>query len=68
MPNSLRDFRAYSNNIPSSGINQILADFVAAGRSSGTLNIGSAGNGAPTGQGLIDKATLTGRSWTVTTN
>lgn len=33
-----------------------------------TLELGSAGNAAPTGQGLLDKATLIAAGWTVDTN
>jgi len=38
---------------------------VAAGASGGTLNLGV--NALPIGQGIIDKATLISRGWSVTT-
>ena len=66
--NTLSTFSASTNQLPAAAINAILADFVAAGRSGGTLTLGGAGNAAPTGQGLTDKATLSGAGWTVTTN
>ena len=61
-------FTAASNLLTASAINAILADFVAAGGAGGTLNLGGTGNAAPTGQGILDKATLIGRGWGVTTN
>ena len=68
--NTLGDFRAQVNNLSSTAVNTILADFVAANRTTGTrtLNIGGAGNATPNGQGLTDKSTLISRGWTVTTN
>lgn len=68
--NTLDIFTANINQLPSSAVNDILAAFVAANRTTGTriLNLGGAGNSAPTGQGLVDKATLISRGWTVTTN
>lgn len=70
VPASLGNFQAQNNQLPAAAVNAILAAFVAAGRSAGTrvLNLGGTGNAAPTGQGIIDKATLEGRGWTVTTN
>ena len=67
---TLGNFQAQDNQLPADTINALLAAFVAAGRNSGTcgLNLGGTGNAAPTGQGLIDKATLISRGWTVTTN
>lgn len=68
--NTLGDFQAQNNDLPSSAVNAILAAFVAANRTTGTriLNLGGTGNAAPTGQGITDKATLISRGWTVTTN
>ena len=66
--NTLSTFNASTNQLPAAAINAILADFVAAGRVGGTIMLNGTGNAAPTGQGLIDKATLTGLGWTVTTN
>ena len=70
VPASLGNFQAQNNQLPAAAVNAILAAFVAAGRSTGTrvLDLGGTGNAAPTGQGIIDKATLEGRGWTVTTN
>jgi len=68
VPASLSDFRASTNQLSSTAVNKILAAFVAINRINGILQIAGAGNGAPTGQGLTDKATLIGRGWTVTTN
>jgi hypothetical protein len=64
------EFQAQTNQLPSTAVNAILAAFVAANRTSGTriLNLGGTGNAAPTGQGLTDKQTLIDRGWTVTTN
>jgi hypothetical protein len=68
--NTLGDFYAQNNQLNVSGVNNILSAFVAANRTTGArvLNLGGIGNAAPTGQGIIDKATLTGRGWTVITN
>lgn len=61
------DFRG--NAMPSSNINGILAACVAQGVPGGILQLEGGTNGAPTGQGIVDKATLiTVNSWTVTTN
>ena len=72
VPASLGNFRAETNNLPQTAVDTILAAFVAAGRTSAsgtvTLNLGGAGNAAPSAAGLTDKATLQSRGWTVTTN
>ena len=68
VPVSLKTFRANSNQLTATAVNAILADFVAAGATNGTLNLGDPGNAAPTGQGLTDKQTLLSRGWSVTTN
>jgi len=69
--NSLEDFQAQNNQLTSTAVNDILAAFVAAGRTSanGTciLNLGGTGNAAPTGQGLVDKQTLLDRGWRTAT-
>jgi hypothetical protein len=69
---TLGRFLAQNNQLPSTAVNAILAAFVAAGRTDSdgdcVLNLGGTGNGAPTGQGITDKATLVSRGWTVTTN
>jgi hypothetical protein len=66
----LGTFLAQNNLLSSSAVNNILAAFVAANKTTGTctLNLGGTGNAAPTGQGITDKATLVSRGWTVTTN
>jgi hypothetical protein len=68
--NTLGTFQAQVNQLTSAAVNAILAAFVAANKTTGTriLNLGGVGNGAPTGQGITDKATLISRGWTVTTN
>ena len=68
VPTSLLFFRAEYNQLTVTAVNAILADFVAAGALSGTLNLAGFGNAAPTGQGLTDKQTLLSRGWSVTTN
>lgn len=67
---NLGNFIANNNLLSSSAVNGILAEFVAANKTTGTriLNLGGNGNAAPTGQGLIDKQILIDRGWTVTTN
>lgn len=78
--NTVGQFEAHFNQLPSSSINNILSAFVAAGRTTGNatsitpgfnsciINLGGVANGLPTGQGITDKATLISRGWTVTTN
>lgn len=68
--NTLDTFRADSNLLTTTAVNNILAAFVSANRTTGNrvLNLGGSGNAAPTGQGLIDKSSLLGVGWTVTTN
>lgn len=68
--NTVSNFAASNNSLTSSAVNKILAALVAAGRQGNTgdiVNIGGGNNSAPTGQGLIDKATLISRSWSVIT-
>ncbi|MDP2136365.1 MAG: hypothetical protein Q8J74_00790 [Candidatus Didemnitutus sp.] len=62
--------------IPSANVNAILALLVSLDGTNGTtlwgsgktITINGGTNGAPTGQGLTDKATLQGRGATITTN
>lgn len=49
-------------------VNHILARAVAAGMTSGTINLFGGTNSAPTGQGILDAATLTTAGVAVTTN
>ena len=65
---TLLDFKANNNNLSATAVNAILAAFVAAGSSNGTLYIGGTGNAAPTGQGITDKNTLLSRGWDARTN
>ena len=68
---SCHDFYAQYNSFPAASINAILADVAngIAGRpSGGVLAINGTGNAAPTGQGITDKATITARPWTCSTN
>ena len=73
--NTLGDFQAQNNQLTSGSVNEILAAFVAAARTTGTpvasgtciLNLGGAGNFRPVGQGITDVTTLRNRGWTVTT-
>ena len=67
---TLGDFQAQDNLLTEAAVDAILADFVAANKTTGTrvLNIGGTGNATPSATGLTDKATLVSRGWTVTTN
>lgn len=68
---TINTFQAQNNSLSEDSVNNILAAFVAAGRtiSAGVclLKLEGGANAAPTGQGLNDKATLISRGWTVTT-
>jgi hypothetical protein len=69
--NTVGDFQAQNNFLTSGAVNAILSSFVSASKADGTriLNLGGAGNAAPVGQGIIDKAFLISPlGWTVTTN
>jgi len=70
LPATLGYITLINNLLSASAVNTLLADVVAAGRTTGTrtLSVGGTGNAAPTGQGLTDKATLIARGWTVYTN
>jgi hypothetical protein len=58
-----------SNALNAATVNLILARCVAnAGYVSGSIDVSSGTNAAPTGQGILDKATLIGRGVTVNTN
>jgi hypothetical protein len=65
---TLTDFDAESNQLGVLAINAILAAFVAAGASGGTLVLNGTGNAAPTGQGATDVTALQNDGWAVTTN
>jgi hypothetical protein len=63
-------FVANNCALPSAEINKILADFVvnlASRPAVGTITLNGGSNGAPTGQGLTDKASIIAHGWTVTT-
>ena len=49
-------------------VNAILASLVAGAATGGTLDLPGGTNAAPTGQGILDVATLISRGWSVTTN
>jgi hypothetical protein len=68
--NTLDIFRADSNLLTTSAVNNLLSDFVAANRTTGSriLNLAGTNNAAPSGQGITDKNSLLGLGWTVTTN
>lgn len=68
VPASLGTFGAATNSLSQSAIDAILAAFDAAGRSSGTLSLGGAGNAAPSAAGIASKDSLIAKGWTVTTN
>ena len=55
-------------NLPDTEVNTILANAVANGMIGGTIALDWPGNAAPTGQGILDKATLITAGNTVTTN
>jgi len=67
---TLGEFYAQNNLLTQAAVDAILADFVAANKTTGTriLNLGGTGNATPSAGGLADKATLVSRGWTVTTN
>jgi hypothetical protein len=67
---TLGDFQAQNNLLSAAAVDKILNAFATASRSSGTrvLNLGGAGNAAPTSAGLADKDALVELGWTVTTN
>jgi hypothetical protein len=55
--------------LPAASVNHVLARCVAnAAFVSGVVNVSGGTNAAPTGQGILDKATLIGRGVTVNTN
>ena len=58
----------HNNQLPSTQINKLLSELVTNGLSDGLLYIPQAPAAPPTGQGVIDKATLISRGWTVTTD
>ena len=59
------------NGLTATAVNQVLADLVVSlgirGTTKCTVTLGGT-NAAPTGQGLLDKATLVAAGWTVTTS
>jgi hypothetical protein len=67
----LTTFDASTNALTDIAVNAILADLVVAqagGNPVCTVSLSGGTNAAPTGQGLLDKATLIAAKWTVTTN
>jgi len=66
---AIADVELYGNKLPSTQVNAVLAQLVANGGYSGIVYIPNQTPPAPpTGQGIIDKATLISRSWSVTTD
>ena len=63
-----QDFRG--NALTAASVNAILARCVASPglTGGGTVDLSGGTNAAPTGQGIVDAATLTGRGVSVTTN
>jgi hypothetical protein len=74
MSTNITSFKIGTNTLSAANVNQILADFVANVTAAKPLPTGvvvnTVGNAAPTGQGLLDKATLAGApwNWVVTTD
>ena len=68
---SLSSAQFQVNALPASAVNQVLADFVVSlgisGRVVCNVDLSGGTNAAPTGQGIVDKATLISAGWTVTT-
>ena len=66
---AIADVELYGNQLSSTQVNNVLAQLVSNGGYSGILSINNQTPPAPpTGQGIIDKATLISRSWSVTTD
>lgn len=66
---AIAEVQLYGNQLPSTQVNAVLAQLVANGGYSGIVYIPNQTPPAPpTGQGIIDKATLISRSWSVTTD
>lgn len=69
---SLATLNLFFGNLTSAAVNQVLADCVASlslpGRVTCTVSLNGLTNGAPTGAGVTNKATLQAAGWTVTTN
>jgi len=64
--NTLINFQAQNNQLTQSAVDAILAEFVAAGGTNGTLTLGGT-NASPTGgESNTDRITLVGRGWDVT--
>jgi hypothetical protein len=69
IPKNGRDFNFGGNALDVATVNAVLARCVAnAAYVSGTVTLNGGTNAAPSGQGIIDKATLIGRGVTVNTN
>jgi hypothetical protein len=65
----LLTIQTYRNLLPSSEINTLLANLVLANLSNGTFNsVDQIPPAPPTGQGIVDKATLQGLGWIVDTD
>lgn len=64
IPRNGGDFYFDTNALDAASVNGILARFVATGWQGGDLDLSGGTNAAPTGQGIIDKATLNARPLT----
>lgn len=65
------DFQAQDNLLPQAAVDAIIHDFFLglAGRpGAGTLNVGGAGNAAPSAAGIAEAVLITAHGWTVTHN
>jgi len=69
LPTNGKNIMFTGDSLDAASVNHILARAVAnPAYVSGTINVSGGTNAAPTGQGILDKATLIGRGCTVTTN
>jgi hypothetical protein len=69
---AMPELHLQGNALSAGNVNAILSWYVSQGTFSATnaqeLDLSGGTNAAPTGQGIVDKATLIGNGWTVTTN
>ena len=69
LASTITTFKATTNALPSATINALLAAIVAGGSRAIAVTLQGGTNGAPTGQGIVDKATIA--AWpgaSITTN
>ena len=69
---NLADIELQDDNLDEDSINTLLHDLVTSlsieGRVIATVNISGSNMANPTGQGLLDLATLQAAGWTINTN